>query len=1012
MIMKNLCALLVVFFTAVLTAQVNFLPSIGLDTGEAGKPAAKMKGWHGPFDMASYSDECPPGMPFSKSVCLDFTDKPQKGGTWCLATNNVKMEPGKSYRLSVWLKTEGKQQGYGSTCGFYYLDGDGKAISGSDYQFDKQMRALYVHKGPLEWQRFSMELRPSADKKEKYRASEIPPNTAMFSLRLGAYNYPRKLWFTQPILEELRIGDATPKSGDAKGVFVGGSEKVDDFVTVICPPDKMKSARGMAEFSVSVEDGFLVVKGFSRQPEDKTTAMMTGRNNPGIWGEDYFDIAFDPSGTQSGKLFQFAITPNNSVMALWRRNSYSYDFQSKTERLPDGWRFELRVPMQRITQLCNESGLRVRATDWDFNVARQWKEGGDFKFIGWCYSERSFHSTANMGHLLFKPVGDVLEAQYSDGVKNVADLENSYASLLGRMSEMPQVEQKRVTVNNTIADYRRDADYVTRNKNIGISDFALLHRRSIAVLAALNDELLFLNRASFGIPAEWKQFGFVPWQVPLLTLPNADMLPADGQSKNLFAFEAPLSSYGSIELAFFPDRKLTNMKWSVSFLKSEDGAVIPASDVSVRALVKYPQYGGRLNGWLLVARPDIDLRDMKKEDLLNDTLYANVQPFAAQFLYIKVKSGAKPGTYKGKLTVSSDGAPTAELALECKVLPFGLEEPNKKYGFFYLNVLDRDKKIKNAPYAGGCTPESMESELRMLYGDGCRIITLYCYATGPLNPVYAREVMTIARKVGFEEIIILGAEHLFTSNYKNDPVKRQERLDDLKAHLVEIKRIADELGYKKLYVYSVDEALSPDQLDRLSLFSDAVHEVGLETACALIFEKARKAAENRTDLVMMSWRTLSGEESKSDFNKAVLEGRPFNHRHAYYYPILGNTPFLDRLVFGWYLYKSNYEGCFPWSWYEFQKDRKPSLTTIRYVVQTEDGGIVPSLRYEAAIEGIQDMRFIRTIEARCKNGAAVLNELKGRFPLNNSDGKLDAMKPQDFVDMRQSMIKAIMSEKH
>ncbi|MBQ7651127.1 MAG: hypothetical protein IJS15_09220, partial [Victivallales bacterium] len=65
--MKSLLTLLVVFFTTVLTAQVNLLPSIGLDTGEEGKPTVKVKGWHGPLNMASYSGECPPGIPFSKS---------------------------------------------------------------------------------------------------------------------------------------------------------------------------------------------------------------------------------------------------------------------------------------------------------------------------------------------------------------------------------------------------------------------------------------------------------------------------------------------------------------------------------------------------------------------------------------------------------------------------------------------------------------------------------------------------------------------------------------------------------------------------------------------------------------------------------------------------------------------------------------------------------------------------------------------------------------------------------
>ncbi len=63
---------------AALSAQVNLMPAIGLDSGELGKAAAKKKGWYGPFEMASYSDDCPPGLPFSKSICLDFTDKPQK----------------------------------------------------------------------------------------------------------------------------------------------------------------------------------------------------------------------------------------------------------------------------------------------------------------------------------------------------------------------------------------------------------------------------------------------------------------------------------------------------------------------------------------------------------------------------------------------------------------------------------------------------------------------------------------------------------------------------------------------------------------------------------------------------------------------------------------------------------------------------------------------------------------------------------------------------------------------
>lgn len=1008
--MKKTIALFLVI-AACLFGKTNLVQSLGTENGIAGQHLEKVTGWYGPKNIASYSDDIPQCLPYSKSVCLDFTDAPQKGGNWCLSNASIKLEPGKSYRLSMWLKTEGLKTGYGSTCGFYYFDGNGKSIAGSDYPYDKAMRGLYVHKGPLSWQYFSLDLKPVSKPQEKYTAGQIPPGTAGIGLLIGAFNYPGKIWFTQPILEELRLGDSKPHPGDGKVVPVNSPEYRTDFVKVICPFDKSHAVADKAGFAVASDDTDFIIKGYSIQPKDRTTARASGKNSPAIWGEDYFDLAFDPTGTKAGNLFKFAISPQNCVFSQWRNHAYTYEYECKTEQLEDRWSFELRIPKLRIKQLCDEAGLALSSTDWDFNIAREWKQGGEARYIGWCQSERTFQNTENMGKVIFADMQQALSAHYASDLSKLAKQETEYAGVLKNTSDIPKAEQLRQTLLEAFNDFKTDAKAVQEMSSISLEDFALLYRRTIAMAETINDNLVVLKRMAFGAPEKWSEFGFVPWQMPLFALPNRDMIPDVDKASSEFEFQAPLESHGDLQLAFFPFREIKNMKWSITDLTSDSGDTIPATDITLRALALYDDIGTTLNGWLLVSNPNIPIAKMSTGDFTPDVNYGDVAPYAPQFLYIKAMSGSKPGTYRGLLKASATGQPEAIINITLKVLPINLEEPGKKYGFFYLGVLDKGQPAtdKVSPYSGGCTPQAMEFELRKLYNDGCRIITLYCYTTGPLNPDYAREVMTIARNVGFREVIILGAEHLFTRSYNNEPEELEKHLKLLTERLVGIKAIGQELGFDKVYIYSIDEALSEEQLARLTKFSDAVHAVGMDTACALIFDMARKAAEHRTDLVMMSWRTASNEDFGSEFNQALRSGGSINHKHAYYYPILGNTPHMDRLVFGCYLYKSKYEGCFPWSWYEFQVAKKPSLKTVRYVLQTADGGIISSLRYEAALAGIQDMQLIRTLEKK-QTGKERLEQILKPIELDNANGVLDAMKPDTFENIRSEIYKAILEQ--
>ena len=54
------------------------------------------------------------------------------------------------------------------------------------------------------------------------------------------------------------------------------------------------------------------------------------------------------------------------------------------------------------------------------------------------------------------------------------------------------------------------------------------------------------------------------------------------------------------------------------------------------------------------------------------------------WLTVKVPEQAKPGLYKGALTLTADGKPAGEMALNLNVLPFTLPDPKTYYD------LDRD----------------------------------------------------------------------------------------------------------------------------------------------------------------------------------------------------------------------------------------------------------------------------------------------------------------------------------
>ena len=78
------------------------------------------------------------------------------------------------------------------------------------------LRTLFFVQGPVNWQYYSLDLIPAKESKRKYLHGEIPPETRYMSFSFGAYNYQGKVWFTQPVLEELPPDSAKPQPDAGK----------------------------------------------------------------------------------------------------------------------------------------------------------------------------------------------------------------------------------------------------------------------------------------------------------------------------------------------------------------------------------------------------------------------------------------------------------------------------------------------------------------------------------------------------------------------------------------------------------------------------------------------------------------------------------------------------------------------------------------------------------------------------------------------------------------------------
>lgn len=465
----------------------------------------------------------------------------------------------------------------------------------------------------------------------------------------------------------------------------------------------------------------------------------------------------------------------------------------------------------------------------------------------------------------------------------------------------------------------------------------------------------------------------------------------------LTCFAAP----GEREPMAFAVRALAGLKGlraTCTPLTADDGAAIPAEQVSIRP-VRYGRKQGQAR-WgafhsdVMVVPLYIAARERV------DVAAGNTQQF---WVTVHVPDGARAGRYRGTVTVAAGGASTTALPIEVEVLPVQLREPDRVYfGMYHRPVGDdafraaawRDMREHGMNSVGLCSKLGAKLELdgervRVTFdgnGDLERAVNEYRAAgfTMPIAWLMGGDVRRFAHRnaasdeAKFASYYRQVVEAILAHGKRNDwpelifqpvdePFEHPAGMDDTERCLRVLKSIPG--------VRTEEDGPNgrPENLERVYALCDV--------------------------LVYHDGPTLRRRVWDADAWRAFLERTRKDGKEIWFYNIdlTGWHPEVLRFGYGFGLYQAGGTGMLEWSYQTAFKPDKPNdvyekPNTIIYQfppVGDEPGG--PTLAWEAAREGVDDFKYLFTLQQLVRQASSGPKAARAKALWNAVEKKLAAI---------------------
>jgi hypothetical protein len=364
--------------------------------------------------------------------------------------------------------------------------------------------------------------------------------------------------------------------------------------------------------------------------------------------------------------------------------------------------------------------------------------------------------------------------------------------------------------------------------------------------------------------------------------------------------------------------------------------------------------------YVLISGPDSDkMNDLKPRDAETlrpvDLEAATNKQF---WVLVQVPGNAGPGNYHGKIHLTAANAPTQEIVLRLRVLPFVLEKPALRYAIYYRGKLTSfapgyqpklGKGMRGVINSEWKTPPQYLAEMRDLQAHGVDYPTLYQGNPGKAEP----ELVIRARAD-------LPQGPLFTLVGTGD-VQDPQGLEKRKQLVKRWVELGKKYGYDEVYFYGMDEATGEKLIAQRAAWN-AVHEAGGKVFAASFRPGLFEAMGDWLDLAVLSASLGGGIPNVQEAKKFHQLGRQV---YCYAFPqTVPEEPETFRRHYGLILWKTGYDGAMPYAyqhsfnhiWNDFDHQVRDHV----FAYPTVDG-VIDTVQWEGFRAGVDDIRYLTTL---------------------------------------------------
>lgn len=483
------------------------------------------------------------------------------------------------------------------------------------------------------------------------------------------------------------------------------------------------------------------------------------------------------------------------------------------------------------------------------------------------------------------------------------------------------------------------------------------------------------------------------------------------------AFASP-GEYEPLNFAILPLRDLEDVRVTFSDLQAKDGQCINAASIDVR-FVKYMWTRPNYNYLYTAYRaPDV-LMPMVPSDL---TKGENFRVWAT----VHVGDGIPAGIYTGRSEIFSGDKKLHEVPVALRVLPINLMKDNSiTYGMYYSNPSSNMNLAKDA-FSREWFRGKAEKEMRDLLDHGVNSITRNLHGkkteSGDFEPDFADLAAQIdfGRRYGIKDrpmplhmstlpfSIYFEKYGIEKPGYHLVKVKMppQGFFDDFTKLIERIEAERKLRQWPEILYYPLDEpepSGSPDVVPFVTKLMEAIKKVpGVRTY--ITADPVNERAGPAWDPVVPFINVWCNQQFKPDFEtiKARVKVRPDVEYWCYPNHICCENDHTRnigaRMTYGFGFWRSGYRGLVPWIYQGNSGNPWNYLdgeVSDMFVRTADDGSPIPVVLWEVYREGIDDVRYITTLEHWIERARAAGREDLAKAGRNDLDFVWNSIKVQD-----------------